>query len=354
MAAVSGGANKNSGVGMLSGSKDVNKSKKKPKKGEKKKLRKEEISLPTNFRHISHVGWDPNRGFDLENVDPQLKHFFARAGISERELQDKETRDFIYDFIDKHGGIEAAIQEATTKGMLDGQPPPAPPPRQSSITRPPPPSKVQAKAQPPHPQLAPQEPAVAQRSVSLRQAPSVPASKGTAPLPPPPPPPPSFPPPPTPTSAPFSSTPTSTPAPPPPPPPPPPMALSQPPSISITSMAPPPPPPPAFPPLDDSRNSLMAQIRKGGALRHVAEEDRTSRPVADSRGELLDQIRSGVVLKKVEQDAVSSSGEEAELTGLAGMLQRALRERSGALRFSSSEDEDDTAAAEDDDDEWDD
>ena len=44
-------------------------------------------------------------------MDPKLKQFFSKAGVSERELQDKDTRDFIYDFIDKHGGIEAALLE---------------------------------------------------------------------------------------------------------------------------------------------------------------------------------------------------------------------------------------------------
>ena len=84
----------------------------KASKGDKKgKLRKTDISLPTNFQHISHVGWDPNRGFDLENVDPKLQQFFSKAGVSEKELADKETRDFIYDFIDKHGGVEAALKE---------------------------------------------------------------------------------------------------------------------------------------------------------------------------------------------------------------------------------------------------
>ena len=133
------------------------------KKKKKGKLRKEDISLPTNFQHISHVGWDPNKGFDLENVDPKLKQFFSKAGVSERELQDKDTRDFIYDFIDKHGGIEAALLEvdrkASNKAAAAAQqaaaqqsaaatspavtaPAPAPPPRQSSIARPPPPSKV--------------------------------------------------------------------------------------------------------------------------------------------------------------------------------------------------------------------
>ena len=94
--------------------------------------------MPTNFQHISHVGWDPNRGFDLENVDPKLKQFFSRAGVSERELQDKETRDFIYNFIEKHGGVEAALLE---EDIRINQTPvaPAPPPRNSSISRPPPP-----------------------------------------------------------------------------------------------------------------------------------------------------------------------------------------------------------------------
>ena len=34
-------------------------------KGGKKKLTKEDISTPTEFRHVSHVGWDPNKGFDV-------------------------------------------------------------------------------------------------------------------------------------------------------------------------------------------------------------------------------------------------------------------------------------------------
>jgi Wiskott-Aldrich syndrome protein len=65
----------------------------------KQRLKKEDIGMPTNFQHISHVGWDPNRGFDLENVDPNLKKFFQKAGVDEKALQDKDTRDFIYDFI---------------------------------------------------------------------------------------------------------------------------------------------------------------------------------------------------------------------------------------------------------------
>ena len=52
------------------------------------RLNKEDIGMPTNFQHISHVGWDPNHGFDLENVDPNLKKFFQKAGVDEKALQD--------------------------------------------------------------------------------------------------------------------------------------------------------------------------------------------------------------------------------------------------------------------------
>ena len=45
------------------------------KKGEKKKIKKEDIGMPNNFQHISHVGWDP------ENVDPNLKKFFLKAAV---------------------------------------------------------------------------------------------------------------------------------------------------------------------------------------------------------------------------------------------------------------------------------
>ena len=40
-------------------------SKKKGKDKGKKKLTKEDISTPTDFRHVSHVGWDPTTGLDV-------------------------------------------------------------------------------------------------------------------------------------------------------------------------------------------------------------------------------------------------------------------------------------------------
>ena len=98
------------------------------KKGARKPLKKEDIGMPTNFQHISHVGWDPNHcrtlpslapqsfasGFDLENVDPNLKKFFQKAGVDEKALQDKDTRDFIYDFIGDFSCIEISLHLSQT------------------------------------------------------------------------------------------------------------------------------------------------------------------------------------------------------------------------------------------------
>ncbi len=58
----------------------------------------------------------------MNNLDPAMKSLFDRVGISPSELQDKETIDFIYDFIDKHGGLEAVRNEQQSR-----PPPPLPP-----------------------------------------------------------------------------------------------------------------------------------------------------------------------------------------------------------------------------------
>ncbi|XP_067283585.1 uncharacterized protein [Pseudorasbora parva] len=75
-----------------------------------------EIVNLNNFQHISHVGWDPNTGFDLNNLDPDLKNLFDMCGISEAQLKDKETSKVIYDFIEKKGGVEAVKNELRRQG----------------------------------------------------------------------------------------------------------------------------------------------------------------------------------------------------------------------------------------------
>lgn len=63
------------------------------------------------YRHVAHLGWDiNNKGLELDSVDSELQQFFNNAGVSEYELQDKGTRKFIYDFIERNGGM-SAVQE---------------------------------------------------------------------------------------------------------------------------------------------------------------------------------------------------------------------------------------------------
>uniref|UniRef100_A0A671T4X0 Neural Wiskott-Aldrich syndrome protein-like n=1 Tax=Sinocyclocheilus anshuiensis TaxID=1608454 RepID=A0A671T4X0_9TELE len=85
-------------------------------KSKKKKISKSEIGTPSNFRHVGHVGWDPNTGFDLNNLDPELKNLFDMCGISEAQLKDKETSKDIYEFIEKRGGVEAVKNELRRQG----------------------------------------------------------------------------------------------------------------------------------------------------------------------------------------------------------------------------------------------
>lgn len=60
-----------------------------------------------------------------------------QAGVSDRQLEDKETRDFIYEFIYAHGGVDAAKSEVlditnAAKSLYPPPPsvqiPPTPPP----------------------------------------------------------------------------------------------------------------------------------------------------------------------------------------------------------------------------------
>lgn len=110
------------------------KNNKENKKKEKAKISKADISMPTNFIHVQHIGWDPNTGFDvrthvrtlsslvlacvcpararvffsdlprfserprrrlpstlrlpqLDNVSPDLREFFKVAGVGDNDLK---------------------------------------------------------------------------------------------------------------------------------------------------------------------------------------------------------------------------------------------------------------------------
>lgn len=84
---------------------------------------------------MTHVGFNPDTGFDVSSEDAQLKALFQKAGVSEKQLQDQEIRAFIYDFINKRkrmGGDESnpppVVPPRGPPRPPSGPPRPAPPP----------------------------------------------------------------------------------------------------------------------------------------------------------------------------------------------------------------------------------
>ncbi|XP_022098026.1 neural Wiskott-Aldrich syndrome protein-like isoform X2 [Acanthaster planci] len=316
---------------------------KKKDKGKKGRLTKADIGTPSDFKHVSHVGWDPQKGFDIDEMDPEVKTWFQNIGVSEAELKDQNTAAFIKDFVEEHGGF-AAIKDDLAGRKRGGSAPPPPPPSRGSAPPPPPPGN-RGPPPPPPPSRGPAPP-------------PPPSSRGAPPPPPPsralPPTPPSMAPPMPPPSMIYAA---STPAPPPPPP-----------SMGGGGGGPPPPPPPPPPAVGAApppppigggggggggRAGLLDGIHKGVALKRVDPDDRPA-PASDGRGALLDQIRAGKALKQVdmsEREADVSPGVPQD--GLGAALLNALQMRSNAIHSEGSDDDSDDDDFDDDDDEWD-
>jgi hypothetical protein len=58
-----------------------------------------ELSAPTNFRHQGHIGWDPEKGFEVSNIPPEWKSVFVSAGIKKSELRNPETAKYVMNII---------------------------------------------------------------------------------------------------------------------------------------------------------------------------------------------------------------------------------------------------------------
>ncbi|KAI8921813.1 hypothetical protein BC831DRAFT_475328 [Entophlyctis helioformis] len=70
--------------------------------GKKGKIDKSMISAPSNFEHVSHVGYDPKTGFSAQNIPMEWKIIFQKAGITEEQLQDKKTAKKVAKFMKEH------------------------------------------------------------------------------------------------------------------------------------------------------------------------------------------------------------------------------------------------------------
>lgn len=73
------------------------KSKKRKRSKSKSKLSKSDISLPTNFQHVVHVGWSAQNGFDLKKNEVNHLHtLLEKSGITEEQLTDSA---FVHELI---------------------------------------------------------------------------------------------------------------------------------------------------------------------------------------------------------------------------------------------------------------
>lgn len=102
-------------------------------KNKKPKVNKCDIGAPTDFRHVSHVGWDDNKGFDCQGNenDEMISEFLAKAGVSKDHMNNRDTRAFIYDFIQNKNVLDVVKQENVGKSVkptTTATPVAAPPP----------------------------------------------------------------------------------------------------------------------------------------------------------------------------------------------------------------------------------
>lgn len=84
---------------------------------------------------MEHVGTDIN---NCKVVGPELKAFFDKVGISDSHLEHQETRDFIYDFIERFGGMNAVKKEIVPSSVTPTNVPQQVPKPQPKLEPPPP------------------------------------------------------------------------------------------------------------------------------------------------------------------------------------------------------------------------
>ncbi|UMM29822.1 hypothetical protein L5515_011992 [Caenorhabditis briggsae] len=354
------------------------------KKDKKSKIKKEDISNPTNFQHKAHVGWNQDSGFSNtvydDDMDEATRNILKAAGLESNNLNEDDKK-FVKKFIAKN------YDKYVSVGNLDPSQISAPLPLVQNCQQPAPQSWNQTPARPYRPAFPSSAP-IGSSSYSSPAAPPPPArleSHGLAPARPPPPPPsnnnshrgiaparplpqtPSYgtpdtrphampPPPPPPPASGIAQVSTSAP---PPPPPPPPMAM---PAAGAGAPPPPPPPPPpsgnilaSLPPAQNGRSNLLAEIQAGKQLRTVQQNSSNDAPKGgDARGDVMAQIRQGAQLKHVDAAAEqerrkSATSGAAGMGGLAGALAKALEERRLNMGIDDSSDDDEE---EDDKNEW--
>lgn len=70
------------------------------KKKTGRKLSIDDMSDPTGFQHLIHIGFNPLTGaFEPRNVPPEWADFFRKAGLSANDLTDRSTAACVAQFV---------------------------------------------------------------------------------------------------------------------------------------------------------------------------------------------------------------------------------------------------------------
>ncbi|KAJ3049880.1 hypothetical protein HK097_009135, partial [Rhizophlyctis rosea] len=134
------------------------------KKGKKTKgkIDKSMISAPdaSTFQHVSHVGYNAKSGFSAQNIPMEWKVIFAKAGITEDQLQnDKATQRVVKRFMRDHAGARPPSTASDTGASLPPSRPsvaaPPPPPVAGGVRRAPPPPPPSRRGPAPPPPVRP-------------------------------------------------------------------------------------------------------------------------------------------------------------------------------------------------------
>jgi Wiskott-Aldrich syndrome protein len=103
----------------------------------KSKIDKSMISGPTDFQHVSHVGFSTTTGYNVQNIPTEWKLIFEKAGITDEQLKDRKQMKLAKKFMRDNAGLldtQKAEQPSSQLPATRKAAPPPPPPSRASIS----------------------------------------------------------------------------------------------------------------------------------------------------------------------------------------------------------------------------
>jgi len=112
------------------------------------------VGKPTDFKQVSHIGWSNDGGFDIQNIPPEWKQIFQKAGIKKKDLESNpELAREVFTVMNtaQDEAKEHGTQISLTQEVVTAPPPPPPPGGMGGIGKTAPPPTPGVKGPPPPP-----------------------------------------------------------------------------------------------------------------------------------------------------------------------------------------------------------